>query len=105
MALGMFWALNILFAGISSALLAVLLFVYLRNARQIRSKFAIGLVVFAALFLIQNVAGMWIYMSLNEKPSLGAGAPVPMLVLNPMGARALGAPLALHWAGAPRPAP
>jgi len=97
MALGMFWALNILFAGISSVLLAVLLFVYLRNARQIRSKFAIGLVVFAALFLIQNVAGMWIYMSMNENPSLGAGVAVPMLVLNAMETGALGTLVAISW--------
>ena len=97
MALGMFWALNILFAAISSALLAVLLFVYLRNARQIRSKFAIGLVVFAALFLIQNVAGMWIYMSMNEDPRLGAGVALPMLVLNAMETGALGTLVAISW--------
>src|SRR2546427_13199117 len=103
MALGMFWALNILFAGISSVLLAVLLFVYLRNARQIRSKFAIGLVVFAALFLIQNVAGMWIYMSMNENPSLGAGGAVPMLALNAMDTRGRGTPVAISWERHPVP--
>lgn len=96
MALGMFWALNILFAGISSALLAVLLFVYLRNARQIRSKFAIGLVVFAALFLVQNVAGMWVYMSMNDA-KLGESVALPMLVLNAMETGALGTLVAISW--------
>ena len=97
MALGMFWALNILFAGISSALLAILLVVYLRNARHIRSKFAIGLVVFAALFLIQNVAGMWFYMVMNEDPSLGARVALPMLVLNAMETGALCTLVAISW--------
>src|SRR5437016_8664104 len=97
MALGMLWALNIVFAGISSALLGLLLFVYGRNAAQIRSKFAIGLVVFAALFLIQNVAGMWIYMSMNEDPRLGAVVALPMLVLNAMETGALGTLVAITW--------
>ena len=96
MALGMLWALNIVFAGISSALLGLLLFVYGRNAAQIRSKFAIGLVVFAALFLFQNVAGMWIYMSMNDA-SMGAGVALPMLVLNAMETGALGTLVAISW--------
>ena len=96
MPLGMFWALNILFAGISSALLAVLLVIYGRNAAQIRSKFAIGLIVFAALFLVQNLAGMWIYMSMNDAP-LGANVAVPMLVLNATETAALGTLVAISW--------
>src|SRR2546428_13945834 len=97
----MFWALNMLFAGISSVLLAVLLFVYLRNAREIRSKFAIGLVVFAALFLIQNVAGMWVYMGMNENPSLGAGGALPVVVLKAMGTGGLGPLVPGRWGWRP----
>ncbi len=96
MPLGMFWALNILFAGISSALLAVLLVIYGRNAAQIRSKFAIGLIVFAALFLVQNLAGMWIYMSMNDA-LLGANVAVPMLVLNATETGALATLVAISW--------
>jgi dipeptide/tripeptide permease len=96
MPLGMFWALNILLAGISSALLAVLLVIYGRNAAQIRSKFAIGLIVFAALFLVQNLAGMWIYMSMNDA-LLGANVAVPMLVLNATETGALGTLVAISW--------
>ena len=43
MALGMLWALNILLAGISSSLLAILLVIYGKNAAHVRSRFAIGL--------------------------------------------------------------
>jgi dipeptide/tripeptide permease len=92
----MFWALNILLAGISSSLLAVLLVIYGRNAAQIRSKFAIGLIVFAALFLVQNLAGMWIYMSMNDA-LLGANVAVPMLVLNATETGALGTLVAISW--------
>jgi dipeptide/tripeptide permease len=92
----MFRALNILLAGISSSLLAVLLVIYGRNAAQIRSKFAIGLIVFAALFLVQNLAGMWIYMSMNDA-LLGANVAVPMLVLNATETGALGTLVAISW--------
>ncbi|HEY4704344.1 MAG TPA: hypothetical protein VII27_01225 [Thermoplasmata archaeon] len=81
MALGTFWALNVALAGVSAAILAALLYVYGRNARHIRSKFTLGLVLFAALLLIQNVAGMWIYMSMNDA-GMKADVAVPMLVLN-----------------------
>jgi len=96
MALGMFWALNLTFAGISSALLGLLLYVYGKNATQIRSKFTIGLVLFAALFLVQNVAGMWIYMAMNDA-SMGASVALPMLVLNVTETGALGTLLAITW--------
>ena len=96
MALGMLWAVNIALAGVSSALLAVLLFVYGRNARHIRSRFAIGLVIFAALFLVQNLAGAWIYMSLNDA-KMGANVALPMLVLNAIETGALGTLVAISW--------
>src|SRR3989304_5304988 len=85
MALGTFWALILALAGVSAAILAALLYVYGRNARHIRSKFTLGLVLFAALLLIQNVAGMWIYMSMNDA-GMKADAAVPLLVPNGTGA-------------------
>ena len=96
MALGMLWALNILLAGISSALLAILLVIYGKNAAHVRSRFAIGLIIFAALFLAQNLAGMLIYMSMNDA-SMGPGVAVPMLVLNATEMGALGTLVAISW--------
>ncbi len=96
MALGTFWALNIAVAGVSAALLAALLYVYGRNARQIRSTFALGLVLFAALFLVQNLAGMWIYMSMNDA-GMKADVAVPMLVLNVTETGALATLVAISW--------
>ena len=88
MALGMFWALNIAFGGVCAARLAVLLYVYGKNANQIRSRFTLGLVLFAALFLVENLAGIWMYMSMNDA-RMGPDVAVPMLVLNVVGTGAL----------------
>ena len=96
MALGTFWALNIAFAAISAALLVALLYIYGRNATQIKSKFTVGLVLFAVLFLVQNVAGMWIYLSMNNA-GMKADVAVPMLLLNVTETGALGALVAITW--------
>jgi hypothetical protein len=92
----MLWAVNILLAGISSAILAILLVIYGRNAAQVRSRFAIGLIVFAVLFLVQNLAGIWIYMAMNDA-LMGSGVAVPMLVLNATEMGALGTLVAISW--------
>lgn len=36
-----------------------LLYVYVQNYRKIRSKYTIGLVVFAAFFLLQSIMGLY----------------------------------------------
>ena len=43
-----------------------LLFVYYKNLRQIKSKFTIGLFVFAFLFLIQNAISLYYYFTMME---------------------------------------
>lgn len=96
MPLGTLWALNIAFAGISAGLLALLLAVYVKNAKRIRSKFTVGLVLFAALFLVQNLAGMWIYMSMNDA-GMKADVALPMLLLNVTETGALATLVAISW--------
>ena len=96
MALGLFWALNIVFAAVSAALVTALLVVYGRSARQIRSRFTLGLVAFAVLFLLQNLVGMWVYMSMNDAGMKGDVA-IPMLVLNVVETGALGTLVAVTW--------
>lgn len=51
--------LTFAFEAVSSALILALLYVYYRNYRQVKSKFTLGLLVFAALLLLQNFAGMY----------------------------------------------
>ena len=50
--------------GISILLLFGLLFVYYKNLKTARSKFTIGLFIFAVLFLIQNSVSLYYYLTM-----------------------------------------
>ena len=52
--------------GISTLLLVGLLYVYSKNLKQAKSKFTIGLFVFALLFLIQNIVSMYYFLTMME---------------------------------------
>ena len=73
--------IDLVLAGASIAVLIGLLYVYGTNFRTLRTPLSIGLIVFAGLFLVENLAAMYFYISLNNS---GFGAPVamPMLALN-----------------------
>ena len=64
-------------AGLNLALLVGLGYVWGRNYRQLRSKHALGLLVFAGLLFLQNL--LWLYLY-NGNPQLRgwlyAGAPL-----------------------------
>jgi len=49
-------------AGLSGALLAL----YARSFTQLRAPFTIGLVVFAALFLLQNLLALYAYATMMD---------------------------------------
>ncbi len=73
--------MSIAVAAASAVLLVALLFVYIRNHRQLRSPFTLGLVLFAALFLVQNVGSVYFYYLMNEWRQ-GPGIAIPMFVLD-----------------------
>lgn len=50
-------------------LLALLIFVYIRNLTRIKLNFAIGLLVFAAFLLLQNILGIYFGMGAIESMS------------------------------------
>ena len=52
--------------GISALLLGALIHVYIKNLRKIKSKFTIGLFVFALLFLVQNLISLYYYATMME---------------------------------------
>ncbi|TMA06914.1 MAG: hypothetical protein E6J93_00545 [Methanobacteriota archaeon] len=80
MAFGTFWMIDLVLAGASIAVLIGLLYIYVGNYRGLRSPFSAGLIVFAALFLVENLAAMYFYVAMSEWA--GAGVAVPMLALN-----------------------
>ncbi|MBI2647161.1 hypothetical protein HYW99_01675 [Candidatus Woesearchaeota archaeon] len=50
--------------AISTLLLIGLLYVYYKNLKKIKSKFTIGLFVFAVLFLLQNLVSLYFYLTM-----------------------------------------
>ncbi|MBI2146819.1 hypothetical protein HYU22_05795 [Candidatus Woesearchaeota archaeon] len=51
---------------ISIMALLGLVYVYYKNLKKIKSKFTIGLLVFAILFLVQNVISLYFYVTRME---------------------------------------
>ena len=51
-------------AGISTILLLGLIYVYYRNLRKIKSNFTIGLLIFAVLFLVQNLVSLYYFITM-----------------------------------------
>jgi hypothetical protein len=64
MAFGPLWMIDIVLATANTILVAGLLITYSRNFRAIRSKFAWGLIVFAGILLVENVASLGIFFYL-----------------------------------------
>ena len=52
--------------GISILLLLGMLYVYYKNFRTARSKFTIGLFIFAVLFLIQSLVSLYYYITMMD---------------------------------------
>ena len=85
MALGTLWLIDIVLAVASVVVLTGLLYIYGSNFKTLRAPLSLGLIVFAALFLIGNLAAIYFYVSLNNSLSgtgLASSVATPMLVLN-----------------------
>jgi hypothetical protein len=80
LALGTYWTIDLVLAAASIALLAGLLYVYIGNYRAIRSPFSAGLIVFASLFVFENLAAIYFYVAMSGWA--GPGVAIPMLALN-----------------------
>ena len=52
--------------GVSTLALLVLLYIYAKNLQQTKSKFTIGLFIFALLFLIQNAVSLYYYVTMMQ---------------------------------------
>ena len=52
--------------AISTIFLLGLLYIYYKNLRNAKSKFTIGLFIFALLFLIQNIVSLYYYITMME---------------------------------------
>ncbi len=73
--------IDVALAAASIAVLVGLLYIYGSNYRSLRSAFSVGLLVFAGLFLVENLAAMYFYVAMNDSGK-DASVAVPMLLLN-----------------------
>jgi len=83
-------------AGVSAALLAGLLYVYVRNHRGLRSPFTLGLVLFASILLVENLASIYFYFLMNEAKE-GPAVAVPLFALGLVQAVGFGALFYITW--------
>ena len=65
----------------SVAILVVLLYIYVSNFRALRAPLSFGLIVFAGLFLVENLAAIYFWVTMSEA-GFGAGVAIPMLALS-----------------------
>src|SRR5437762_12345306 len=85
MALGTLWMIDLVLAAASIVVLVALLYLYRANFRTLRSPLSLGLIVFAALFLLENLQVMYFYFAWNESMSgtgYASSVAMPMLLLN-----------------------
>ena len=52
--------------AVSTLSLLGLLYIYIKNLKNIKSKFTIGLMIFAVLFLLQNLVSLYFYFTMIE---------------------------------------
>ena len=64
--MAMLMSLTTMLTGISTLLLLGLLYVYYKNLKKIKSKFTIGLFIFAILFLLQNLVSLYFYLTMMQ---------------------------------------
>ena len=76
-----FWIANMIMSAISIVVLSGLLLVYANSFRTVKSTFSVGLVLFALLFVLQNIAAIALYMSMAAA-GYSLDVAMPMLALN-----------------------
>ncbi|OFX17691.1 hypothetical protein A3K71_05825 [archaeon RBG_16_50_20] len=81
--IGPFWLANIGLVLLSAVLMAILLITYFRNFSRLRSKFVIGLMVFAFLLFADNLVAAYMYFDLAK--AYGPPVAAPLLVINVIG--------------------
>lgn len=64
MAMAMLMKASFVLTILSVIFLLVLCYIYLKNLQKIKSKFTYGLLLFAAILLIQNLISLYFYIAM-----------------------------------------
>ena len=51
---------------VSILMLLLLVYIYYKNLKKIKSSFTIGLLIFAVLFLVQNLVSVYYYVTMMD---------------------------------------
>lgn len=57
--------LTTILTAINIILIIILLYVYIKNFKKIKSMFTFGLLIFAILFLIQNIISFYFFVTMT----------------------------------------
>lgn len=81
-------AANALLVGLNTILLVTLLVLYARMLREVRSRFTLGLVLFAGVLLVHNLAQLYFYVTMQDY--FAGGVVELVLVQNALATLAIG---------------
>jgi hypothetical protein len=79
--LGPYWVANITLAAVNVAVVAGLLYVYASNFGHLKSKLALGLIIFSGVLVAQNVAAVFMYWQLAQKYTAIVAAPILLITV------------------------
>ena len=51
---------------VSIVMLLLLIYVYCKSLKKIKSSFTVGLLIFAVLFLVQNIVSIYYYLTMMD---------------------------------------
>jgi len=91
--IGPFWVANITLAAVNVAVIAGVLYIYASNFGPLKSKLALGLIIFAGVLVLQNIVAMFMYWQLAQQ--YAAAVATPILVITALETTGL---LFLFWA-------
>lgn len=71
---------SVIFGIVNIILLLLLLYVYAQNYRQMKSPFLLGLMLFAVIFLVENILGVYFHFMMVDYYSAEAMGNVRILM-------------------------
>ena len=77
--IGPFWVANITLAVVNVAVVASVLYVYASNFGHLKSKLALGLIVFSSVMVLQNIAAAFMYWQLAQSYTAIVATPILLI--------------------------
>ena len=79
--IGPYWIANITLTVVNVAVVASVLYVYASNFGHLRSKLALGLIVFSSVLVLQNIAAAFMYWQLAQSYTAIVARPILLITV------------------------